>query len=72
MRAQIISEGDMALDLGRIRAEEMDMRDAITRCIAKGAIAPPRYAELAMPNIAERLELRALPDDGNRRRQLPF
>src|SRR5260221_3868839 len=56
MRAQIISECDVALDLWRICAEAMQLYDAKAAVIGKRAIAPPRDAELTVPFVAERFD----------------
>ena len=56
MRAQIIPEGDVTLDLRRIRAEEVKLHDANAGRIGKRTIAPSGYAEFAVPMVAERLD----------------
>src|SRR5882724_6310366 len=56
MRAQIVPESDVTLDLRRIRAEEVKLHDAIACPIGKRAIAPSGYAELAVPSVAKRLD----------------
>src|SRR5882724_7044624 len=57
MRAQIVPESDMTLDLRRIhRKKEVKLHDANPGRIGKRAIAPSGYAEFAVPLVAQRLD----------------
>lgn len=55
MRAQIISKREVTFGLRRICLEKVKLNHAYAALVAKGAIASFRYAILAMPIVAERL-----------------
>jgi hypothetical protein len=48
VRAQIVSESDMTLDLRRLCVEKMKLYDANAGLIVKTAIAPARYANRSL------------------------
>src|ERR1700730_8773849 len=56
MRPQIVSKSDMTLDVRRICVEKMKLHDASAGLIGKSAIASSRYAQLAVPIVAEGLD----------------
>src|SRR5882724_9719667 len=61
MRAQIVSKGDVTLDVGRICLEKVKLNNASTGLIVTFTIAPSRYAQLAEPIVAERLDAPTFP-----------
>jgi hypothetical protein len=61
MGAQIIPEGDMALNFGRVRCEEVKLRQANARLVIEAAITSSWKTKFAAPPIAERLHDPPLP-----------
>jgi hypothetical protein len=54
-------EGEMALGLRGICVEKMQLYEANAGRIGERAIPPPRYAELAVPIVADSLDAPAFP-----------
>ncbi len=61
MGTQIVSKSDVTFGMWRIHLEKVKLNEANTGLIGKSTIAPSRYAKLAVPIIAKRLNAPMFP-----------